>query len=879
MSRSFDISCLGAIALAVFALGCGSEVPQRFDVLTDAGSDQRQNDTRMDLEDTVSDVPLDPDAPVGLKNGVQAGMDGDGVPHLFAQTDEDLLFAQGYHMAKERLFSIDSFRRRASGRLSEWWGESALAGDKMMRTLGFARIGLRNLQYLKETSPRDYRLLRSYIAGVNRRVKEVRAGTVPLPESYGPEGVNELPELFMDQDVTTMGALLVFGFGAQIEFEILASAVLALMDDGDLLPAYEPGMPTFIMESGIESGENALATHEAAQGAGESTERRFAAGASAMRGAFLRPRQPLSAKEWAEVAELFQGAARWRAAIAPASGSNNWVVSGKHTENGSPLLASDPHVGYSTPNDLYLMHLNSSHAKGSLDVVGWAFPGIPGIQMGHNRHVAWAPTVNFADVADAWMVEVKDGQALVGGKSVALESRTEEIRVKDAAGQLQVVQHTVDVVPGYGVLLPAEVLPVPTFLLGKGSVMINWVGFDTPDSLTLYNDFDRAGNLDEFDQAVLGQRLGIMNWIFASAEGWRYRAYGKIPDRGPASGRPVAWLVMDGSDASTLWTGKWLEESQTPRVADDRAYLARANNDPWGHCSDGNPGNDEFYYGAYYLPGFRAHSIEAGLDQRISQGKVTVAQMQSLQMDAHSTLADVFIPFLEEALAALPTAPELASWKENAEVKALAQRLLDWDRSATRFGQEGAIFRIWYAHVARETLGDEMKIAFDGMEGAQAIILARFVANTLRQQIPELMDRTRNELMMAALEKTVAAMEERGKETYVFADLARAVFYPPTQEPAVAVPKEGDDSSVNVTQCSMWTDGVLNKTCDSAVGSVFRAVYEFQADGSPLAHFNMPEGNASSTKEWVEGTYRVLQFPRLPTEIPYSEMWSLNPDE
>ncbi len=829
-------------------------------------------------------TPVDPDAPVGLKARVDGGLDDQGVPHLFAASDEDLLFAQGYEMAKVRLFSIDSFRHRAAGRMAEWRGESGLGSDKMMRTLGFARIGLRNLAYLKETSPRDYRLLRSYVAGVNRRVKEVRAGTVPLPDEYGPDGVNELPELFLDQDVTTMGTLLVFGFGAQIEFEILATAVLALMDDGDLLPAYEPGMPVFIMESGLETSGAALAaTSQAGTEAGHAgtaaaqtgTEGRHLATRSS---AVVHSGRPLDGVQREAYAKLIQAILEWNRILRPAQGSNNWVVSAEHTLDGRPVLASDPHVGYSSPNDVYLMHLNSVEGGGTLDVAGWAFPGIPGIQMGHNRHVAWAPTVNFADVAYAWMVEVKDGQAKVAGKQVTIESRTENIWVRDAAGKLVAQEYQVDVVPGYGVLLPGEVLPVPTFLLGKGSVMINWVGFDTPDSLTLYNDFNRASSLEEFDQAVLGQRLGIMNWIGASAEGWRYRAFGKIPDRGPVANRPKAWLVMDGNDPGTFWTGKWLSPEQTPHVSGDRPYLATANNDPFGHCLDGNPGNDEFYYGAYYLPGFRASAIEAGLDKIVSSGSVTAQEMQKLQMDAHSVLADVFLPFLQEAMDRVDSDPELAAWKQETVVLAAAQQLLSWDREATRFSHEAAMFRIWYAYLARETLGDEMTLAFDGMEGAQAIVLARFVANTLRLQIPELMDVSRSELALRSVQKMTETLKERGEGTYVFADLVRAVFYPVDGTAAIAVPKDGDDSSVSVTQCSMWTDGKLNKFCDSAVGPVYRAVYTFGTDGTPSATYNMPEGNASSTQEWVEGTYRTLAFPRSKSEGLFTEIWSLNPE-
>lgn len=823
-----------------------------------------------DVPDATADaVPIDPHAPVGLKNDVSIKMDDQGVPHLYAKTDEDLFFAQGYFMASERMFSVELFRRRAAGRLSEWYGESSFSSDRTMRVMGFARLGARNLEYMVQEAPRDYRLLRSYVAGFNRRVEEVRSGKVPLPPEYGPDGLDVLPEPMQDVDVLTVGSLLVFGFGAQVEFEILATAVLAMMDDGDLLPAYEPGMPVYIMETGLAAARTTRAASSPA------TEKLPAAASAGVPNSPLRRHIAWDPEKLDEVNRFLEGVADFRRNTHLADGSNNWVVSAEYSANGRPILSNDPHVGYSAPNDLYLMHLNSADAGGSMDVVGWSFPGVPGIQLGHNKHVAWAATVNFADVADSWMVEIKDGQASLGGKQVAVETIPESILVKQESGELVPTVLEVQRVPGYGVVLPAEVLAVPTFLLGKGSVMVNWVGFDTPDTMTLYNNFNRAQNLDEFSKAAAGQRLGIMNWIGATSEGWRYKAHGFVPDRGPVESRPKAYLVMDGDDASTLWTGKWLSEEQTPHVEDNRPYLSTANNDPWGHCDDGDPGNDEFYYGAYYLPGFRAAGIVRGLDAALAGGKVTPEAMAQLQMDAHSTLADAFLPFLAEAMETLDSDAALLRWSGMSAVREAGQRLLDWDREALRSSSEAALFRIWYAELARLTLGDEMKLAFDGMEGAQAIVLARFVANTLRQQIEGLMDQPRTVLAMQALEQAVTAVAERGGDAYTFGDLSQAWFSASDGGQGVGVSKDGDDSSVNVTQCALWADSTLLGKCYSYVGAIYRAVYSFDDDGVVRMVFNMPEGNASSTTAWVEGQFQPQYFRLEEVSAHVANEWTL----
>jgi len=217
----------------------------------------------------------------------------------------------------------------------------------------------------------------------------------------------------------------------------------------------------------------------------------------------------------------------------------------------------------------------------------------------------------------------------------------------------------------------------------------------------------------------------------------------------------------------------------------------------------------------------------------------------------------------------------LERWLYDTPVREAAQRLLDWDRNAMRTSPEAALFRIWYAHLARLTLGDEMKLAFDGMEGAQAIVLARFVANTLRQEIQGLMDEPRSVLAMRALEQALAAVEQRGGEEYTLGDLSQAWFSAADGGDGLGVPKDGDDSSVNVTQCALWADGQLLEKCNSYVGAIYRAVYSFAEDGVPETLFNMPEGNASSTAEWVEGQFLTLRFRLSDVEAHLSSEWTL----
>lgn len=818
------------------------------DAAPDAAPDVAATDTP-----PADTAPLPP--PDRLSEPVEVVVDDNGVPHLYAANDTDLFFAAGYQLAADRLFTVDMYRRRATGRQAEVLGEGSLTTDRLMRTFGFAHVAPRSLALVRDARPADYRLLQAYVSGLNRRVDEVLAGDAPLPPPFGPDGWDYAPSHFAEEDILAIGTMVVFGFSATIESEIVASIMLDLMPERDQFPSYDPGVPVYIMESATGT---------------EATSKSARAG-----------RTPLPARrgpyDRGELRACADGLARLQAALPLRGGSNNWVVAGRHTANGRPYLLNDPHVPYSAPNDLYFVHLNSADRGGAFDVIGYSFPGVPGVQLGHNGRLAWASTVNFADVSDVWDVQITGEGAHVGDAVVPVETRTETIRVRLPEGGEREDAWPVRTVPGHGVLLPSEVLPVPTILFARGAVLMNWVGFEPTAELVFYTDLDRAADLADFEAAVDLQRNGMMNWIGATAEGYRYKVHGLVPDRGPLAGRPAAHLVMDASDPRSLWSGAFLPDENLPYIGDDRAYVVSANNDPWGHNRDGDPANDEFYYGAYYLPGYRAARIVQRLDELLAAGPVTIEQMEALQMDAHSVLADLLLPLLAEAVAAIDSDPELAPWRDQPAVRAAADRLLAWDHEAVRGSHDAALYRLWYAFLSRRTLGDEMTLLFEGLDQLQPIILARMLSNVLLRDIEVFEDEPRAVLLLASLADAVAEIERRGGAGYTFGDLLRATFAGPDGAIVDRLAKDGDDSAVNVSQCSIWRDGALTEHCESNIGAIFRMSYAFDEDGTPRARFNLPHGNAGTTEDWVEGAFRPVHFRRTDVDAHTTERRTIAP--
>ena len=100
----------------------------------------------------------------GLQRSVEVVRDAVGVPHIFAQTFDDALFAQGYVAAQDRLWQMDVLRRLGYGELSEIFGLRALETDREQRLLGFKRLVGRQEQNLP---PEELRCLQRYSEGVN----------------------------------------------------------------------------------------------------------------------------------------------------------------------------------------------------------------------------------------------------------------------------------------------------------------------------------------------------------------------------------------------------------------------------------------------------------------------------------------------------------------------------------------------------------------------------------------------------------------------------------------------------------------------------------------------------------------------------------------
>lgn len=309
----------------------------------------------------------------GLQGVVHVTWDSVGVPHVRANSAEDLLYVQGWLHARDRLFQMDLMRRVAQGRLAEVLGEPGLAADRFLRTLDLWSVTADEERLL---SPEAQRLLGAYAAGVNAWIQDHHGALPPefLALRYEPEPWTVRHSIavakVMAQDLSLYGANVAIARAARR---------LGRERARFLLPAY-PDWGATILSGPVPAAVPPLA------------------------------------------AELLG-----RMSIATAS--NAWAIGPSRTGTGEAILANDPHLGLQAPSIWYLMALHG----GGMDVMGVTLPGAPLVILGRNRAIAWGMTNASVDDADLF-VERRDPadstRYLTPDGSRPFQVKVDTIRVK-----------------------------------------------------------------------------------------------------------------------------------------------------------------------------------------------------------------------------------------------------------------------------------------------------------------------------------------------------------------------------------------------------------------------------------------------------------------
>jgi penicillin G amidase len=346
----------------------------------------------------------------GLKDGVFVDRDRWGRPWIRATSLQDLVTAQGYVMAQDRLWQMDLLRRASSGDLSEIFGALGLTYDRENRTLGMRQAAERAVA---DASPEIRGLLEAYARGVNDNIAE-RGGKLPiefLALGYQPRpwtlADTYLISLYMYQTLTST-------WKEKLNRQWITQKV-GEQRTRDLFVSDSP-LDHFIWTAGASLPSRAA-------GADRLSATRLD-DARTVGGDDDAP--PFASAEW-DAARNFL--AQFEQQSSEIIGSNNFVVSGAHTASGKPLLANDTHLQLSTPALWYIVHLTAP----GLNVEGFALPGAPLVIIGHNDRIAWGFTNSNADVEDLYVEKFSDVNPLqysANDKMLTAEVRHEVIPVR-----------------------------------------------------------------------------------------------------------------------------------------------------------------------------------------------------------------------------------------------------------------------------------------------------------------------------------------------------------------------------------------------------------------------------------------------------------------
>ena len=530
----------------------------------------------------------------GLDAGVEIYRDAWGIPHVRARTVHDAFFAQGLVHAEDRLWQMDSARRRMQGRWAEWVGPAGVAADALARRLGAHTAGERDYRALQ---PASQAVLQAYAAGVNAYLALGR----PLSPEYALVGGAPEPWMpwhsidAMRQRGWLMGSLW---------FKLWRAAALQHVAPDQISKLrYDDG------------GSDQLCFPPGAAG------QRWIASLSELAPAI------------AAVAELAAG-------DATGGGSNNWAVAPGRTASGRPLLAGDPHRQFEMPGMYAQTHL----ACDAFDAIGFTVPGVPGFpHFAHNGQVAWCVTHAFADIHDLYVERFQgSGDALVCAFQAEWEAttrRTETVHVRGAADvQVEVVSTR------HGPVVAG------TPEAGSGLVLRSVQVVDTDLSFDCLLPMLQARSVDSLFDACRSWGLIDHNLLAADTQGHiGHLVRGQVPRRGRLNG----WLPVPGWTGEHEWQGM-LPAQAMPRTLDPaRGFLVTANN---RFIADERPleggadlANDAPYFLTDCHPPYRAQRIEALLAQLPA---ATPDDMARIHRDVRSLTAPVF----QQALAGLTAA-------------------------------------------------------------------------------------------------------------------------------------------------------------------------------------------------------------------------------
>ena len=544
----------------------------------------------------------------GLKENVIVRRDTRGIPHIEAKNEADLYFAQGFAIAQDRLWQMDLYRRVAGGETAEIFGATTLEEDKRWRKFGFAKIAADTLPVM---APEVRSALENYARGVNAFISTLDDKTLPIEFQI----LQYRPREWRPADSILIGKILTDALSSTWRQDL----VKAMIPADKRAEMFDPRSNFDVLLIGNDNLKKSQASGQKSQ----SSSSKFKAQSSMSQGKHFGSRDLRLETALIEAESVRRSSLERIGFYAEnLAASNNWVVSGKKTVDGKPLLANDPHLQANQPPIWYLVNLTAPNIKAA----GVTFPGSPGVVLGHNENIAWGATNVGPDVQDLYTEEFDEKNPLRYKTPNGFETantRREEIKVR--RNPLNPATETVllDVVTTRnGVIILEE---------GNKRYSLKWTAFDPKNNeLDAFYFANRAKNWDEFKSAFKRYGGAMQNFVYADVKGnIGWYAAGKIPIRRAGDGS----LPFDGKTSDGEWTG-FVPFEELPNLYNPpENFIVTAN-----QRIVGNSYKYHDLIARVFVP-FRAARLKELL---ASKSKLTIDDMRDFQFDTFSVLNSRF---------------------------------------------------------------------------------------------------------------------------------------------------------------------------------------------------------------------------------------------
>ncbi|MCI0441918.1 penicillin acylase family protein [bacterium] len=606
----------------------------------------------------------------GLNSTARILRDRFGIPQIYASSQHDLFFAQGFVHAQDRFWQMDVWRHTGAGRLSEMFGKSQIDTDKFLRTLGWERIVREELNRTDATS---MNILKSYAEGVNAYLKNRGASQISFEHVLlSMMNRNYKIENWEPLHSATFAKVMSWDLCENMFSEMNRSLLLKTltMDQiNELYPAYPENGPFVVSYA---PGSNSPADLPIA---------------------ILKDSKINESLQ--ELNSSLENLPDVIGVRGESIGSNNWVISGSKTNTGKPILVNDPHLGVQMPSIWYEagLHCEPVTDQCPFDVSGFSFAGVPGIILGHNSRIAWAMTNVGADVMDLYVEKVNPqnvNQYLYQNSWRDMNVIQDRIHVGGSDDAIFSIRST-----HHGPVISDSMKSLNDFGNKTGqdvpkpyAIALRWTALDVSDTFPAIWKMNIAKNWEEFRAAASNFDVPSQNLLYADIDGnIGYQTPGMIPIRAKGDGRsPVPGWISDYE-----WTG-YIPFNELPSVKNpEQDFIASANNQVISSLYPHLITND------WEAP-FRA----ARITQLINENKKPVDEnfIEAMQADNKNSKAEFLVPYLFNL--------EF----QDARLQQALEILRSWNHQNSMDSSGAALFEMFWKYLLSQTFHDDLPEQF-----------------------------------------------------------------------------------------------------------------------------------------------------------------------